>query len=61
MSNRRDFLKDAAGALAGSAAFGGPVSGQEPVPQPDADALTTDRCGADCVHRFLRRLRQRAS
>ena len=47
--NRRRFLKDTAGALAGGAALGGPVSAQPPVQQPDAESLTTDRCGADCM------------
>src|SRR3989449_1094570 len=47
--NRRRFLKDTAGALAGGAALGGPVSAQPPVQQPDAEWLTTDGCGADCM------------
>jgi acetolactate synthase-1/2/3 large subunit len=49
--DRRRFLKDAAGALAGGAALGGPVSAQSQSPSepPDVDSLTTDRCGADCM------------
>src|SRR6266508_5309068 len=49
--DRRRFLKDAAGALAGGAALGGPVSAQSQSPSepPDAESLVTDRCGADCM------------
>jgi acetolactate synthase-1/2/3 large subunit len=49
--DRRLFLKNAASAAAGAAAFGAPasVSVQPPLQPPDADTLTTDRCGADCM------------
>jgi acetolactate synthase-1/2/3 large subunit len=52
--DRRKFLKDAAGAIAGGAAFTAPAvsaQSQSPSPAPPADpeTLTTDRCGADCM------------
>jgi acetolactate synthase I/II/III large subunit len=47
--DRRHFLKNTAGALAGGAALGGPAAAQPPSPAADADAMTTDRCGADCM------------
>jgi acetolactate synthase-1/2/3 large subunit len=47
--NRRTFLKDAAGALAGGAALAGTGSAQAPPREQDAESLTTDRCGADCM------------
>ena len=49
--DRRHFLKNTAGALAGGAALGGQASAQPPSPgaDADADAMTTDRCGADCM------------
>jgi len=46
--NRRSFVKNAAAAV-GGAAFSGGVSAQSSAPQPDGEALTTDRCGADCM------------
>ncbi|MBI1872460.1 MAG: twin-arginine translocation signal domain-containing protein [Acidobacteria bacterium] len=54
--NRRHFLKNTAGALAGGAALTGHVSAQPP-PQPaDADALTTERSGADCMVDVLKQI-----
>src|SRR5207247_8709355 len=50
--NRRTFLKDAAGAIAGGAALGGPIAAQSPSPSDSREAaepLVTDRCGADCM------------
>lgn len=47
--NRRHFLMNTAGALAGGAALTGHASAQFPSPPPEADELTTDRCGADCM------------
>jgi len=47
--NRRMFVKKTAGALAGGAALGGAVSAQASPQQQDAESLTTDRCGADCM------------
>src|SRR5438034_1784034 len=46
--NRRSFVKNAAAAV-GGAAFSGGVSAQSSAPQPDGEAMTTDRCGADCM------------
>jgi acetolactate synthase I/II/III large subunit len=49
--DRRSFLKDAAGALAGGAAFGSAAQ-SEPAQQrqeAETESLTTDRCGADCM------------
>ena len=56
--DRRTFLKDAAGAIAGGAAFtpqsasaqsAAPQTPPAPQPPQDDDSLTTDRCGADCM------------
>ena len=56
--DRRTFLKDAAGAIAGGAAFtpqsasaqsAAPQTRPAPQPPQDDDSLTTDRCGADCM------------
>jgi thiamine pyrophosphate-dependent acetolactate synthase large subunit-like protein len=54
--DRRTFLKDTAGAIAGGAAFtsseaSSASSAELPAAQPTADgeSLTTDRCGADCM------------
>ena len=56
--DRRTFLKDAAGAIAGGAAFtpqsasaqsAAPQTPPAPQPPQDSDSLTTDRCGADCM------------
>jgi acetolactate synthase I/II/III large subunit len=50
--NRRRFLKDAAGFAAGGVALTSNSAGaqEQSVPPPTgADALTTDRCGADCM------------
>jgi acetolactate synthase I/II/III large subunit len=49
--DRRSFLKDAAGALAGGAAFGSATRSESAQKRPEADTetLTTDRCGADCM------------
>jgi acetolactate synthase-1/2/3 large subunit len=47
--DRRHFLKNTAGALAGGGALGGQAAAQPPSPGADADAMTTDRCGADCM------------
>src|SRR6266849_3489886 len=47
--DRRTFLKNAAGAAVGSAAVGGQAAAQRPARDSDAESLTTDRCGADCM------------
>src|SRR5919106_3042731 len=47
--DRRSFLKHTAGATIGGAALGGSAQSQPPVEHPDAESLTTDRCGADCM------------
>ena len=56
--DRRTFLKDTAGAIAGGAAFtpqsasaqsAAPQTPPAPQPPQDSDSLTTDRCGADCM------------
>src|SRR4029450_1948189 len=47
--DRRHFLKNTAGALAGGAALGGAASAQSPAQSTESDGLTTDRCGADCM------------
>jgi acetolactate synthase I/II/III large subunit len=48
--DRRMFLKNAAGAAVGSAAVvGGRAAAQPPARENDAESLTTDRCGADCM------------
>ncbi len=51
--DRRTFLKDTAGALAGGAALGAQVPAPSPPaegqPADAADTFTTDRCGADCM------------
>jgi acetolactate synthase-1/2/3 large subunit len=47
--DRRSFLKHTAGAAVGGAALGGSAQSPPPVEHPDAEALTTDRCGADCM------------
>jgi thiamine pyrophosphate-dependent acetolactate synthase large subunit-like protein len=52
--DRRRFLKDTAGALAGGAALGGAVPAQASPQQQDAESLTTDRCGADCMVDLVR-------
>jgi acetolactate synthase I/II/III large subunit len=45
--DRRHFLKNTAGAIAGGAALSGHASAQPP--PPEAEAMTTERCGADCM------------
>jgi acetolactate synthase I/II/III large subunit len=49
--DRRSFLKDAAGALAGGAAFGSAAQSEPAQHRQEAEteSLTTDRCGADCM------------
>ena len=53
--DRRAFLKHTAGVVVSGAALDGssPAPSQSgapaPAPPPDVDALTTDRCGADCM------------
>ncbi|PYR02253.1 MAG: thiamine pyrophosphate-binding protein [Acidobacteria bacterium] len=50
--DRRTFLKDATGAIAGGAALGGPIAAQSQSPSDSreaSDSLVTDRCGADCM------------
>src|SRR5216117_1093743 len=55
--DRRTFLKHTAGAAVGGAAVGGPAQTQNAgVAQQDVEALTTDRCGADCMVDVLKTL-----
>jgi acetolactate synthase-1/2/3 large subunit len=53
--DRRSFLKHTAGAAVGGAALGAPAQAQNPSPQPE-EALTTDRCGADCMVEIIKAL-----
>jgi acetolactate synthase-1/2/3 large subunit len=54
--DRRSFLKHTAGAAVGGAALGGSAQGQSPPSQSDGEALTTDRCGADCMVDVIKRI-----
>src|SRR5437667_3272807 len=57
--DRRTFLKDAAGAIAGGAALGGPIAAQSQPPSDSREAaepLVTDRCGADCMVDVIKNL-----
>jgi thiamine pyrophosphate-dependent acetolactate synthase large subunit-like protein len=53
--DRRTFLKNAAGAAVGSAAVGSQAAtgsepaAQRPAQESDAESMTTERCGADCM------------
>src|SRR5207247_1282810 len=48
--DRRTFLQHTAGAAVGGTVLAGSAQGQSgAVPQTDAESLTTDRCGADCM------------
>ncbi len=47
--DRRTFLRNTAGAAVGGTALGGTAPGQPPDQQSDAESLTADRCGADCM------------
>jgi len=52
--DRRHFLKNTAGALAGGAALNGAAAAQSAPQLTESDALTTDRCGADCMVDVIR-------